>query len=361
VQEERVIRFRVRTVLAVLAIVLSVALLLQVIWLTRQVLVWILIAVFFALALNPLVEWLQRHGLRRRGLATGAAFLVVLGVVAGLGGTLVPTVVDEIDDFVQAVPGYIDDLTAGRGRLGFLQSEYQIVDRVDEAVSEFGAGRILGVSGTAIAVTKGVLTAVVAVVSIAVLTFFMLLEGPAWIERGYGLMRPEAEERWRAIGRDVYRTVGGFVTGALTIALIAGTASAIFLSVLGVQYAIAIGVLVAFLDLIPLAGATIATVLVTTIGFLDSVPIGLAILVFFVVYQQIENNVLYPAVYSRTVELSPLVILIAVLIGASLGGILGALGAIPLAGTIQVVLRDLLRRRRPPEEAPLPPPRAQPL
>ncbi len=196
--------------------------------------------------------------------------------------------------------------------------------------------------------TKGVITAVVAVITIAVLTFFMLLEGPTWVERGLSLLTEESGERWRRVGLQVYRTVGGFVTGALTIAVVAGVSTAVLLSILGVPYAIALGLVVALLDLVPLAGATIAGVLITTVGFLDSVAVGLIVLVFFVVYQQVENHFLYPLVYSRTVQLSPLAILIAVLIGASLAGILGALAAIPVAGTIQVLLREWLAHRRRP-------------
>jgi predicted PurR-regulated permease PerM len=344
---ERVIRFRVRTVLSVLGIVLSVAALLQLILLARQVITWIFIALFLALALNPLVDWLQRHGLRRRALATGATYLIVFAVIGGLGAAFIPTLVGEVNDFVDALPGYVEDLTEGRGPLGFLEEDYQIVDRVEDAVRDGGASRLLGFSGTAIAVTKGVVTVIIATITIAVLTFFMLLEGPGWMDRLYTLLPERSRARWQAVGHDIYRTVGGFVMGALTIALIAGVTSSIFLTVVDVPYAIALGLLVALLDLIPLAGATIATVVVSTIAFLStSVPVGIAVLVYFIVYQQIENHFLYPVVYSRTVRMSPLIILIAVLIGASIAGILGALAAIPVAGTIQVVFLDWLKHYR---------------
>lgn len=219
------------------------------------------------------------------------------------------------------------------------------MERVREALEGGGAGRVLGFSGTALAVTKGIVTAIVAVVTIAFMTFFMLLEGPRWIERFYALLPEESERRWRAVGRDVYRTVGGYVTGNLLISLIAGTATTIVLLIAGVPYAIALGLVVAILDLIPLAGATLAAIIVTTIAFLHSVPAGIAVLIFFVVYQQLENHLFQPLVYGRTVKLSPLAVLIAVLIGAELAGILGALAAIPVAGSIQVVLADWLRAR----------------
>lgn len=362
--EERIVTFRLRTVLAVLGIVLAVVGLLELLWLARQVLTWIFIAFFLALALNPVVDWFQRRGVRRRAMAAGLTYLCLFGVIGIIGAAFVPTLVGEVNDLVDAVPGYVEDLTRGRGPFGFLETDYHIVDRVRDAIQSGGAARVLGFSGTALAVTKGVVTAVVATITIAVLTFFMLLEGPNWIERVLTLLPAESQARWRRVGNDIYRTVGGFVTGALVIALVAGVLSSILLTVLGVPYAIALGLLVALLDLIPLAGATIATVLVSTIAFLAAdVPVGIAVLVYFVVYQQVENHFLYPLVYSRTVQLSPLAILIAVLIGASLAGILGALVAIPVAGTIQVVLIDFLQNRRgqllppdvtlePPEEEP---------
>jgi predicted PurR-regulated permease PerM len=345
--EESVITIRPRTVLTILAIVLAVAAALELLWIARQVITWILIALFLALALNPLVDWLVRRGIRRRAAAIGLTYLALIGVIAGIGAVFVPTLVSEVNDLIDATPGYVEDLTKGRGPLGFLERDYHIVERVRDALEKGGAGGLLGYSGTALAVTKGVITAVVATITIAVLTFFMLLEGKGWVERGLGLLPPHSRERWSRVANQIYRTVGGYVTGALVIALVAGVSSAILLSALGVPYAIALALLVAILDLVPLAGATAAAVVVTTIAFLSSsVVVGIVVLVYFVVYQQVENHFLYPLIYSRTVQLSPLAILIAVLIGASVAGILGALAAIPVAGAIQVVLVEMLRRRR---------------
>ena len=361
--EERLVRFRPRAVVVVLGIILAAVLVIEVLQVARGVITWIVIAAFLATALNPAVDWLLAHGIRRRGLAVAVAYLGALLTIAGLGATIVPILVDQVNSFVQAVPDYVDDLTSGRGRLGFLEREYGITARVRDTVDERGAAGLLGVSGTALAVTKGVVTAVVATVTIAFLTLFMLLEGPAWVDRFYGLLPPEQQPRWRAIGREIYRTVGGYVTGNLTISLIAGVISTGVLLVLGVPYAVALGLLVALLDLIPLAGATIAAVIVTTVGFLDSPTSGIVLLVFFVVYQQLENHVLQPIVYGRTVQLSPLAVLIAVLIGAQLAGVIGALAAIPVAGTIQVILREWLRQRRvtTPQEAAVPAGPAPPL
>ncbi len=343
--DERAIRFSPRAILTVIGVVLGVAVALEVVWVTRSVIIWFLIAVFLAMALNPAVEILARRGMPR-GPAVGIVFVGAILVIVGIAATFVPTLIREVNDLADAVPGYIDDLTRGRGRLGFLERDYQIVEKAREAIEKSGVGGVLGLSNTALSLTKSILNAVIAVVTIAFLTLFMLLEGPVWIERIYGLMSESAQPRWRKVGGDIYRTVGGYVTGNLAISLIAGVVSTAVLLVLGVPYAVALGLIVALLDLIPLAGATLAAIIVSGVGFLHSTTAGIVLLIFFILYQQLENHVLQPLVYGRTVRLSPLIVLIAVLMGAELAGVIGALGAIPLAGSIQVLVVDWLAHRR---------------
>jgi predicted PurR-regulated permease PerM len=350
---ERLIRFRPRAVLVVVGVVLATALLIQLLLLTRGVVVWILIAAFLATALNPAVDWLlAREVVRRRGLAVAIVFITTLLVIVAICATIVPSIVNEVNDFAGAVPGYIEDITKGRGRLGFLERDYQIVEKVREAIDKSGVAGILGLSDAAISVTKSIVNVVVATITIAFLTLFMLLEGPTWVERFYSLLPEERQPRARKIGRDIYRTVGGYVAGNLAISLIAGTTSSIVLLALGVPYAFALGLVVGLLDLVPLAGATIAAVVVGTVAMLHSTTAGIIVIIFFVVYQQLENHVIQPLVYGRTVQLSPLAVLVAVLIGAELAGVIGALGAIPIAGAIQVILIDWREGKRSPAAPP---------
>jgi predicted PurR-regulated permease PerM len=342
---ERLVRVRLRTVLSLLATIVAVAVVLEVVWIARHVLTWILISLFLALALNPAVEWLQRRGIKRRGWATAITYVLALGVLVGIGLTFVPTLVNQVNDFVQKLPDYAHDITHGQGRLGFLETKYHIQERIEAAVKDGGATKVLGLSGVAVSVAKGVITIVVATVTILFMTFFMLLEGPKWVERFYGLLPERSRPRWRKVGSDIYRTVGGYVTGNLLISLIAGGLTTLVLLIMGVPYAVALGLIVAILDLIPLAGATIAAILIGIVAFLHSIPAGIVVVVFFVVYQQVENHLLQPVIYGRTVQLSPLAVLISILIGAELAGILGALGAIPVAGSIQVLIVDWLNHR----------------
>ncbi len=342
---DRIVHFRARTVFAILGILLAVGVLLWVLWTARHVLTWVLIALFLSLALNPAVELLQRHGLRR-GLAVAITFLVALAVVAGLGALFVPTLVDQVNSFADKVPDYVHDLTHGRGRLGFLETRYHIVERIKRAVHNNGVGKLAVGAGAALAVTKSVVSAVVATVTIVFITLFMLLEGPDWMERIYGLVAEERRPRWQRVGHDIYRTVGGYVSGNLLISLIAGISSGIVIWLAGVPYAVALGLLVGLLDLIPLAGATIAAIAVVLVAIASAGTTGAIVVgVFFVVYQQIENHVIQPLVYGRTVQLSPLAVLLSVLVGAELAGVLGALAAIPVAGALQVVFVDWRRHR----------------
>jgi predicted PurR-regulated permease PerM len=351
--QERVVYIRPRTVLVVLGILLATLGILAFVFLAWHIITWILIAVFLALALNPAVEFFQRHGLRR-GYSTAIVFLLAVGAIAGLGFLLVPPLVDQVRSFVDYIPKIVEDVTAGRGPFGFLQTKYDIVDRVQAAVQKQGAGGLLGITGAGLAVARGVLTAVAGAVAIAFLTFFMLLDGRRLVERFYAFLPDRSRPRWQRIGTEIYRTVGGYVTGNILISVIAGTASALVLFVLGSDYAIALAVVVALLDLIPLAGATLAAVLVSTVVFVELGWVrGVIIVVFFVIYQQLENHILQPIIYGRTVQLSPLVVLVSVLIGAELAGVLGALAAIPVAGIIQAIGREFLGGgREPAPEAP---------
>jgi predicted PurR-regulated permease PerM len=343
---ERIVDLRPRTVLRTIALILLVALVLEVIWTARHVISWMVISLFLALALDPLVALVQRRLHLARGLAIGVAYLLVLIVIVGVGASFVPKLVSEVNGFVDALPHYVHDLTHGRGRLGFLERKYHVVEKVQEQVNKGGTSRVLGLSGTAVSVTKSIISTIAAIVTIVFLTFFLLLEGRDWMERIYGLLPEHQQPRWRRVGHDIYRTVGGYVTGNILISLLAGGSITLVLLIMGVPFAVALGLLVALLDLIPLAGATVAGVVVTLVAFLHSVPAGIVVAIFFVVYQQLENHVLQPVIYGRTVQLSPLAVLVSVLVGAELAGVLGALAAIPVAGAIQVILRDQLAHRR---------------
>jgi predicted PurR-regulated permease PerM len=341
---ERVVEVRPRTVANVAGVLLGIAAALWLLFLARHVIVWMLVALFLALALNPAVEWFEGRFRVGRGVAVGIVFALAVLALTGLAIGFVPTLVDQVDSFIRAVPGYVHDLTHGRGSLGFLERKYHVVERAQRAFSGGGSGLVTG-AGTLLSVTKGIVTAVVGVVTVFFLTLFMLLQGPGLVEQGYEMLPARTRPHWRRVGGAIYRVVGGYVSGNLFISVIAGAATVVVLLILDIPFALALGLLVAILDLIPLAGATLAAIVVTLVALTQSTLDAVIVVVFFIVYQQAENHILQPLVYGRTVRLSPLVALIAVLIGAEVAGVLGALGAIPIAGTIRVLVDDWRARR----------------
>jgi predicted PurR-regulated permease PerM len=360
---EHVVTVRPRTVLTVAATLLGVAVVVWIFLRSEQVLIWVLVSLLLAMALNPAIEALQRRGIRHRGAAAAIVYLLATAVIAGIGALILPTLIQQVGDFVNALPGYVHDLTTGRGPLGFLETKYHVVERVQKAVSGGGSGAASSLAGGATAaldVTRSVVTFIAAVVTITFLTLFMLLEGPRWVSSSIELLPAERRAEAREIADDIYHLVGRYVTGNLLISLIAGTATAIVLLALGVPFALALGLLVAILDLIPLAGATLAAIVVTLVALTDSVTSAIIVAVFFIVYQQIENHLLQPLVYGHTVRLSPLAILLSVLIGSQVAGIVGALVAIPVGGTIQILLEHWRRHRRGPDEEPADEPPGEP-
>jgi predicted PurR-regulated permease PerM len=347
VYPERVVAFRPRTIVQVSLILIGIAAALWVLWISRHVITWILVSLFLAMAINPGVEALQRRGVKRRGVAAALIYLAVVIAIAGLLAAFLPSLINQVNDFINAVPGYVHDLTKGHGPLGFLETKYHVVERAHDLVNGKGSGGgVAGGIGTVLDVTRTVATGIAGVVTIIFMTFFMILEGPTWVERVYGLIDPPQQERWRRVGRRIYQTIGGYVTGNLLISFIAASTSTIVLLIMGVPFPFALGLLVFILDLIPLAGATLAAVILALVALTQSTTAAIVVVGYFIIYQQLENHLLQPLVYGRTVQLSPLAVLIAVLIGAEVAGILGALGAIPVAGAFQVILIEWLELRR---------------
>jgi predicted PurR-regulated permease PerM len=344
--EVRVVAVRPRTIFLVLGISVLVGLALFLVLQAWHVLTWILIAALLAAALNPAVEAFERRGLAR-GYAASIVFGLALLVLTGIGFLVIPPLVSQVSDFVNAVPDLIDDITAGRGPFGWLQDDYQIVDRIRAAIEKQGAGGVLGLGEPVLDIVRSVVTAVVGAITVIFLTFFMLLEGPRTIKGALALIPESSRPRYERVGRDIYRAISGYVTGNLPISLVAGVLSAIVLFAVGSEFAIALGLLVAILDLVPLAGATLAAIIVSTVIFIETDWIRcLIVIAFFIGYQQFENHLLQPLVYGRTVQLSPLAVLCAVLVGAQLAGILGALLAIPVAGSLLAIGRELLQYRQ---------------
>jgi len=337
----------VRTIITTIGLVLATALLLYIVLHSLQVITWMIVAAFFAVALYPVVNWVQDHwlGHRRRALATLIVFLVVLLVLAAIGTVFAVPLAREGSQFAGQLPDLIDDARAGRGPVGDLlerTNALQYVQDNQERISSFAQG----LTSPAAGVLKGVATGVAGLATIFVLAYLMVLEGPKVVDGFVGLYNPRTGHRIRAVGGDCAKSVTGYLSGNLLISVICGVLTYIVLKVMGVPFAGLIALFVALADLIPLVGATLGAVVATIAAVIHSVPAAIAVIVFFLIYQQLENHLLQPVILSRTVKLNPLTVIVAILVAVELAGILGALLAIPVASMIQVIARDVWDHRR---------------
>ncbi len=340
---ERVVTFRLRTVLAGVAIVLAVWVALGLARLAQTGLTVIAIAAFLALALNPSVEFFQRRGLGR-GLAVVTVYLLALIVFALLGLVLIPPLVDQTTRFVDALPNLVEDLTKGRGPGGFLERRFHIVEQVRRATTRRG-DNLAGAASPAIGVARVVATTIGGLVIIAFLTLFMLLEGPDWRRRCSDLLPDQHRGSVERIGAGVYRSVSGFVSGNLLASFLAGVVATVVLLSFRVPYAIPLGLFTAIIELVPYIGPAVVTILLSLVALTKSPLVAGLVFVIMLLYHLVEGHTLRPLIYGRALQLSALAVLIAIILGTEVAGILGALAAIPIAGSVQVLVHELIDLR----------------
>jgi predicted PurR-regulated permease PerM len=320
--------------------VLTALLLAKAVVLVRDVIILIVVSAFLAIGLNPAVEWLQRHHIKR-GVAVTAVIGAVLLFFGGFVAAAVPPVARQASQLQKTIPDYVERLRTNE-TFRKLDDKYHLRDKATELVQK-NSGQA---AGTALSVATGVLTVTFKVLTVLVLTLYFLGAYPR-IKRGaYRLVPRSRRARAGLIADEILARVGGYVLGNLATSVIAGVCAGIVFAVLGVPYPVALAMLVAITDLIPLVGATIGAVVCTAVAFFVSVPVGLITGGYFVAYQQVENYVLVPKVMKRTVDISPLATIVAALIGGSLLGVLGALLAIPVAAAIQLIGTEVLYPRQ---------------
>ncbi|MFC0033157.1 AI-2E family transporter [Micromonospora chaiyaphumensis] len=338
-------RYTARRALIVIGLVLATLIGLGLIWATRRVLVWGLVAAFLAVALKPLVDRVERRLVRHRALATLLVFLGTFVLLAALGTVIVLPLVDEVGRFADRAPELLREARAGRGPVGEVLNRFHLrryADAHADQLQRYGAR----LGQPAVGVVRGVLEIVAGVLTVVVLAYLMVLEAPKIIAGTLKLVGDGAAVRLRRIGQDSSRIITGYLSGNLLISVICGGLTFAVLFVVGVPFAGVIALVVALTDLVPLVGATIGAIVAAGAGFLHSPTAGVVVLVFFVVYQQVENHLLQPVIMARAVRLNPLTVLVSVLLAAELAGLVGALLAIPAAGIGQVLLREFARTGR---------------
>jgi predicted PurR-regulated permease PerM len=308
-----------------------------------SILILILVAAFLAAGLNPAVEWLGRRGLPRSWavllVITAVVLAVVLFVVA-----LVPVITDQVSMIVKNAPGWFDQLQHDR-MIRRLDNRYDLLRKARTALTGGNVGSAL--FGGVVGVGLKVLSFVANTFIVVVLMLYFLATLPKVKHSAWQLAPASRRERVAELGDRIIDNVGSYVSGAFLVAMAAGISSLIFLFAVGLgEYAVALAAVVALLDVIPMIGATLGAVIVTAIGFATDPRTGLYCLIFYVLYQQFENYVIYPRVMSRSVNLPGSIIVIAALVGAALLGVIGALLAIPTAAAITLLVKEIFLPRQ---------------
>ena len=344
-----------RSVLRTVLIVVAVVLILYLIFLLRTPIGWLVIAAFVAIATGGPVAFFSRR--MKRGFAIALVYVSIVLFPILLGAVLVPPMVTEFEELASNIPQYAADFSTfvdENDTLRGLNEEFDVTATLQQEAQTLPS-RIGDAAGILQDIGVGLVNSIFAAVTIFILSIFMVAGGGRWIERIVASQNPRHAERLRRTLDDTADAVGNYVIGAVAQATIAGVTAFIVLTALGVPFAGPLALLVAIFDLIPVVGATIAAVFVAIVTLFINFPIALIIwIVYAIVYQQIENYVIQPQIQKRAVEVEPFFILVAVLFGATLFGIIGALLAIPAAATLQIVAREGLAYRRAERGDPLP-------
>jgi predicted PurR-regulated permease PerM len=330
-----------RSIVRIVLIIVGVALSLYLIYLLRKPIGWLLVATFLAVALSGPVNYLA--GRMKRGLAITVVYLGLLLVPIGLIALIVPPLATQANEFAQNLPQYAADLeefVQDNERLRNLDEDYQITQKLQQEAEKLPE-RLGGAAQTLGDVGFGIINSVFALLTILILTAFILSNGRRWRDAALRHQPPEQRDRFHRSLDHMGAAVSGYVAGALTIAVIAGVLAYIVMLILGVPFRAPLAVLVGLFSLIPLVGATIAAVIVGIVTLFTDFPTATIVwAIWAIAYQQLENNLIQPQIQKRTVNVHPFITIVAVLFGSTLIGVLGAIVAIPIAASIQILLRE---------------------
>ncbi len=335
-----------RAVARTVLIAVLVVLLLYLIYLLRQPISWLLIATFLAIALSGPVNFLGRF--MKRGFAIALVYLGLLLVPVGIGAIVVPPIVNGANDLAQNAPEYAQDVTDfvnDNKTLRDINEDYDVTEKIQEEAAKLPS-KIGDAAGVLRDVGFGLVNSIFALITILILTAFILGGGRGWLHYGLRFVPEQRARRLERVFDRVGRAVGNYVAGALAQATIAALTAYVVLSILGVPFAAPLALVIFFLDLIPLIGATIGAVLVGVVTLFQDFPTATIIwAVYSILYQQLENNLIQPQIQRRAVEINPFLVIVSVLFGSALLGVLGALVAVPVAASLQIALREYLDYR----------------
>lgn len=329
-------------------LIVTTIILLQALHKASHAILIIFIAFFFALALNGPVYALSRRlpGKRKgsRSLATSLSFLVVILLLAGFLVSIVPPLVRQTQNFVDAAPTLVRDFRSQDSQPGKIIRKYNLEKQVD-SLSDQLAARTKDAGGAAFSTIQRISSSAFALLTILVLTFMMLVEGPRWVRFGRELVPESHKDTADRLAQDMYRVIRGFVNGQVTLAALAAVLIVPVLLILDISYPVALMVVVFVCGLIPMVGHTIGAIIVSIVALFESTSAALIILTYYILYQQIENYAIQPRIQANSTNMSPLLVFVSVVVGVSFGGLVGGLLAIPVAGCLRILLLEYLRHQ----------------
>jgi predicted PurR-regulated permease PerM len=331
------------TIVRIVVTVAITALLLYSLRLVSHIIVLIVISIFLAFGLDPAVRRLERLGLKR-GQAVAAIFLTFVLFIVGFISAVVPPLVRQVTSFATSLPEYVNDLAQRYPRAAQWLVDNDIPHRLQDAVSDVpraiggSFGNVLGIAGSVLATLFNLVT-------VLILTIYFLLSLSRIREGSLKLIPGSKRDEARNLIDPILQKIGEYIAGQVVVAVVAGVLGGIFLAIVGVPFPVALALWVAFAALIPLVGATVGAIPAVIVAFIDSVGVGVGTLLYFIVYQQIENYIIHPRIMTRVVDISPAAVLLAALIGGSLLGFVGALMAIPAAAAIKLIFNEIVYPR----------------
>lgn len=338
-----------RTIIRVMLVVVATLFALAALRQASHALTLIFTAGFLALALNGPVHWIaQKLPGKRKGsrtAATALSFFVVILILVGFLVSIVPPLVRQTSTFIRTIPTLANQVRDENTEAGRLVAKYNLQDDIDKFSGQLSE-RLGNIGGTAVSSLQKLGSSVFTILTVLVLTFMMLIEGPRWSRFFMDVVPDEHQARTARLARDMYKVVKGYVNGQVVLALIAALMLLPALLILNVPYPAALVVIVFICGLIPLVGHTIGAVIVSVVALFQSPWSALIILAYYILYQQIENYIIQPRVQANSTNMSPLLVFGAVIIGVNFGGLLGGLVAIPVAGCIRIALLDYLRTKK---------------
>ncbi|MFI5889003.1 AI-2E family transporter [Actinoplanes sp. NPDC051513] len=302
-----------------------------------SILVLIFIAAFLAIGLNPAVSWLRGRGIPRAG-AVAIVALAVLGLLVGGLIALIPPLVTQTNELIRNAPDYLQQLQRNE-TVNDLVERYDIMEKVTSAVN---AGTVGNAVGGVVGGAKLLFGTIFNTLTVLVLTIYFMAAFDRMRESAFSLVPASRRARVRLLTDEILTKVGAYMVGALAIAVLAGFSSFVLAMVLGLAYPFALAVVVAVFDLIPQIGATLGAIIVSLVGFASSLTAGIVCVIFFIIYQQAENYLIYPNVMRRSVKVSDVAAVVAALLGVALFGVIGALVAIPMVAGIQLIIREVV-------------------